>query len=153
MECPRILLIVFIALYYTYTMAKHQYLRKRVMHAFALWPYIVRQPARFRKSDPIWGKRTANKWPQKCDGGPYNGADSVHWSFIYIYLKELPIYKKESASALAKPLKLNVLDIVTQKWEKVTFCNSRDIHFWFSKGTGHWITKAMALVIQCPELL
>ena len=51
---------------------------------------------RFRKSDPIWGKRTANKWPQKCDGGPYNGADSVHWSFIYIYIKELPIYKKES---------------------------------------------------------
>ena len=40
--------------------------------------------------------RTANKWPQKCDGGPYNGADSVHWSFIYIYIKELPIYKKES---------------------------------------------------------
>ena len=25
-----------------------------------------------------------------------NGADSVHWSFIYIYIKELPIYKKES---------------------------------------------------------
>jgi len=53
MEGPRILLIVSIALSYTYTMAKHQYLRKRVMHAFALWPYIVRQPARFRKSDPI----------------------------------------------------------------------------------------------------
>jgi len=31
-----------------------------------------------------------------CDGGPYNGADSVHWSFIYIYIKELPIYEKES---------------------------------------------------------
>ena len=30
------------------------------------------------------------------DQGPYNGADSVHWSFIYIYIKELPIYKKES---------------------------------------------------------
>jgi len=28
--------------------------------------------------------------------GPYNGADSVHWPFIYIYIKELPIYKKES---------------------------------------------------------
>jgi len=41
-------------------------------------------------------KRTANKWPQKCGGGPYNGADSVHWSFIYIYIKELLIYKKES---------------------------------------------------------
>ena len=40
--------------------------------------------------------RTANKGPQKCDGGPYNGADSVHWSFIYIYIKESPIYKKES---------------------------------------------------------
>jgi len=68
------------------------------MHAFALWPYIVRQPARFRKSDPIlWrGKGTANKWPQKCDGGSYNGADSVHWSFIYIYIKELPVYKKDS---------------------------------------------------------
>ena len=37
-----------------------------------------------------------NKWPQTCEGGPYNGADSVHWSFIYIYMKELPIYKKES---------------------------------------------------------
>jgi len=35
-------------------------------------------------------------WPQKCDGGPYNGADSVHWSFIYIYIKEIPIYKKKS---------------------------------------------------------
>ena len=45
---------------------------------------------------PTWGKKTANKWPQKCDGGPYNGADSVHWPFIYIYIKELPIYKKES---------------------------------------------------------
>ena len=44
----------------------------------------------------LWGKRTANKWPQKCDGGPYNGADSVPWPFIYIYIKELPIYKKES---------------------------------------------------------
>ena len=33
-----------IGLFYAYTMAKHQYLRKRVMHAFALWPYIVRQP-------------------------------------------------------------------------------------------------------------
>jgi len=51
MEGPTMVLIVFIALSYTYTMAKHQYLRKRVMHAFALWPYIVRQPARFRKSD------------------------------------------------------------------------------------------------------
>ena len=30
MECPRILLIVFIALYYTYTMAKHQYLSNRM---------------------------------------------------------------------------------------------------------------------------
>jgi len=35
-------------------------------------------------------------WPQKCDGGPYNGADSVHWPFIYIYIMELTIYKKES---------------------------------------------------------
>jgi len=43
-------LIVSIALSYTYTMAKHQYLRKRVMHAFALWPYIdVEEPAQFRK--------------------------------------------------------------------------------------------------------
>jgi len=41
MEGPRILLIVSIALSYTYTMVKHQYLRKRVMHAFALWPYSV----------------------------------------------------------------------------------------------------------------
>ena len=40
--------------------------------------------------------RTTNKWPQKCDGVPYNGADSFHWPFIYIYIKELPIYKKES---------------------------------------------------------
>ena len=31
MEGPRILLIVFIALYYTYTMAKHQYLRNRMI--------------------------------------------------------------------------------------------------------------------------
>ena len=53
MDGPRILLIVSIALSYTYTMVKHQYLRKRAMHAFALWPYIVGQPARFRKSDPI----------------------------------------------------------------------------------------------------
>ena len=46
--------------------------------------------------------RTANKWPQKWDGGPYNGADSVHWPFIYIYIKELPIYKKESG-CIASP--------------------------------------------------
>ena len=31
MEGPRILLIVFIALYYTYTMAKHQYIRNRMI--------------------------------------------------------------------------------------------------------------------------
>ena len=31
MEGPRILLIVFIALYYTYTMAKHHYLSNRMM--------------------------------------------------------------------------------------------------------------------------
>ena len=41
MEGPTMVLIVSIALSYTYTMVKHQYLRKRVMHAFALWPYIV----------------------------------------------------------------------------------------------------------------
>jgi len=41
MEGPTMVLIVSIALSYTYTMAKHQYLRKRVMHAFAQWPYIV----------------------------------------------------------------------------------------------------------------
>ena len=45
MEGPTMVLIVSIGLQYTYTMVKHQYLRKRVMHAFALWPYIVRQPA------------------------------------------------------------------------------------------------------------
>ena len=44
----------------------------------------------------LWHMRTSNKWPQKCDGGPYNGADSVHCFFVYIYIKELPIYKKES---------------------------------------------------------
>jgi len=33
---------------------------------------------------------------RSVDGGPYNGADSVHWPSIYIYIKELPIYKKES---------------------------------------------------------
>jgi len=93
MEGPRILLIVFIALYYTYTMAKHQYLRKRVMHALALWPYIVRRPAWFRKSDLIWGNRPANKWLQKCDGGPYNGADSVHCPLLYIYNGKTSIYK------------------------------------------------------------
>ena len=53
MEGPTMVLIVSIALSYTYTMVKHQYLSKRVMHAFALWPYIVRQTARFQKSDPI----------------------------------------------------------------------------------------------------
>jgi len=53
MESPTMVLIVSIAILYTYTMAEHQYLRKRVMHAFALCPYIVQQPARFRKSDPI----------------------------------------------------------------------------------------------------
>ena len=31
MEGPRILLIVFIALYYTYTMEKHQYIRNRMI--------------------------------------------------------------------------------------------------------------------------
>ena len=35
-------------------------------------------------------------WPQKYGGGPYNCADSVHWPFIYIHIKELHIYKKES---------------------------------------------------------
>jgi len=47
MEGPTMVLIVSIGLSYTYIMAKHQYLRKRVMHAFGLWPYIVQQPARF----------------------------------------------------------------------------------------------------------
>jgi len=70
MEGPTMVLIVSIALLYTYTMAKHQYLRKRGMHAFALWPYIVKEPVRFRKSDPIRGKRTTNKRTQQCDGGP-----------------------------------------------------------------------------------
>jgi len=41
-------------------------------------------------------KRTANKLKQQCDGGPYNGADSVHWPLLYIYIIELPIYKNES---------------------------------------------------------
>ena len=45
MEGPRMVLMVSIALSYTYTMVNHQYLRKRVMHVFALWPYVVRQPA------------------------------------------------------------------------------------------------------------
>ena len=35
-------------------------------------------------------------WTQKVDEGPYNGADSVHWPLLYIYIIELPIYKKES---------------------------------------------------------
>ena len=100
MEGHTMVLIVSIALSYTYTMVKHQYLRKRVMHAFALWPYIVRSPARFRKSDPTWGKRTANKWLQTCDGGPYNGADSVHCPFIYIYNGKTSISKKESDACL-----------------------------------------------------
>jgi len=47
------------------------------------------------KSDPK-SKITANKWTQKCNGGPKNPADSVHCPFIYMYIKELPIYKKES---------------------------------------------------------
>jgi len=42
------------------------------------------------------GKRTANEWPQKCDGGLYNGADGVHCPFIYIYNGKTSIYKKES---------------------------------------------------------
>jgi len=100
MEGHTMVLIVSIALSYTYTMVKHQYLRKRVMHAFALWPYIVRSPAQFRKSDPTWGKRTANKWLQTCDGGPYNGADSVHCPFIYIYNGKTSISKKESDACL-----------------------------------------------------
>ena len=45
MEGHTMVLMVSIVLSYTYTMAKHQYPRKRVMHAFALWPYIVCQPA------------------------------------------------------------------------------------------------------------
>ena len=34
-------LMVSIVLSYTYTMAKHQYLRKRVMHAFALYGHTL----------------------------------------------------------------------------------------------------------------
>jgi len=93
-------LMVSIGLLYTYTMAKHQYLRKRVMHAFVLWPTLTGN-RRFRKSDSIRvrGKRTANtnKWTQKCDGGPYNGADGVHCPFIYAYNDgKTSISKKES---------------------------------------------------------
>ena len=58
--------------------------------------YILGYTQRFSSAESDGDKRKANKWPQKCDGGPYNGADSVHWPFIYIYMKELPIYKKES---------------------------------------------------------
>jgi len=39
-------------------------------------------------------------WLQKCDGGPYNGADSVHWPFIYIYNGKSSISKKESDACL-----------------------------------------------------
>ena len=66
-----------------------------------VWWYTPIDGQKISKIWPkIWGKRTANKWPQKCDGGPYNGADSVHWPFIYIYIKELPIYKKEIDACL-----------------------------------------------------
>jgi len=44
--------------------------------------------------------RTTNEWTQKRDGGPYNGADSVHWPSIYIYNGKTSISKKESDACL-----------------------------------------------------
>ena len=44
---------------------------------------------------------------------------------VRLYMADNP----DTSSVLAKPLKLNVLDIETQKWEKVSFGNSEDIHF------------------------
>ena len=40
MESTIKVLIVSIGLSYTYPMRNHQYIRKRVMHAFTRWPYI-----------------------------------------------------------------------------------------------------------------
>ena len=93
------MLIVSIGLLYTYTSRNYQYVRRRVVVYLHVLVIHCRMAAfnfkNLTQSDMV-GMRTANKWPQKCDGGPYNGADSVHWPFIYIYIKELPIYKKES---------------------------------------------------------
>jgi len=43
---------------------------------------------------------TANKWQQKCDGGPYNGADSVHCPLLYMYNGKTSITKQQNDGIL-----------------------------------------------------
>ena len=52
MEGPRILLIVFIGLYYTYTMAKHYYLSNRMMAYHHLTAKHCRRASLISKIEP-----------------------------------------------------------------------------------------------------
>ena len=61
-----------------------------------------------------------------CDGGPYNGADSVHWSFIYIYNDKTSISKKES-DAGCMPLRCgNTLSDHQLDFENLTQSEARE---------------------------
>ena len=85
MEGPTMVLIVFIALYYTYAMAKHQHLRNTMIVYHCLMAKHCRTDASILK---IRTQSEARELPTsgcaKCDGGPYNGADSVHCPLLYI---------------------------------------------------------------------
>ena len=72
MEGPRILLIVFIALYYTYTMAKHYYLSNRMMAYHHLTAKHCRRAGLISKIGPDLRQEICQiqVWTPKCDGGP-----------------------------------------------------------------------------------
>ena len=107
------------------------------------WPYIVWQPAWFRKSDPIWGKRTANKWTKKCDGGPYNGADGVHCPFIYIYNGKTSISKKESDACLcAMAIHCRAASSILKIWPNLRQENRQQV------ATKVWWGFTMVLIVS-----
>jgi len=58
------------------------------------------------------------------EGPQLHGADSVHWSFIYIYIKELPIYKKESG-CIPPRLGDTLLDSQLNHFENLTQSEAR----------------------------
>ena len=70
------------------------------------------------------------------DGGPYKGADSVHWPFIYISNEESSIYKKESDTRL-HTVAIHWLDVV---WFLRFFPNlmigERPANMWVQKADG-----------------
>ena len=64
----------------------YQYIRRRVVVYLDVFGDAL-SGSLFDFENLTQSEAKEHKWPQKCDGGPYNGADSVNWTFIYIYIK------------------------------------------------------------------